>query len=168
MRVFQNPDTGTYVREDGKPGYACARCGNGYATAAARDSIEVHACTGLDTDLAAFADAKGLLCEGYTAEDIDALNSNIRTAEFRCLWDYRDGIGFGGESEIIGREVRPDGSTGAWKGLHPAFADWLDNSESTTDLDAVESMLDEDDFEVQDFSAMPEVSLPNMARRSLR
>jgi hypothetical protein len=167
MRVFQNPDTGTYIREDGKPGYACARCGNGYATAATRDDLAAHMCTGLDTDFDAFSEAKGLLCEGYTAEDIDALNTNIHTVEFRCLWDYRDGLGFGGDSEIIGREINPDASTGPWKALNAPFADWLDNSHSETDLDALNSMLDEEDYEVQDFSTFPAVSGPNVARKNL-
>ena len=117
--MFQDPVTGNYVREDGEPGYACVRCGNGYASAQTRDDIAAHACEALALDLASFEESYGLFREGYTEDDIDALSS--RTVEFLCVWNYRDDLGFGGDSEIVGREILPDGSTGNWKPLHPTL-----------------------------------------------
>lgn len=45
VRVFQDPVTGDYIRENGKPGYACTFCGNGYATQETALDRDAHACT---------------------------------------------------------------------------------------------------------------------------
>lgn len=149
MKVFQDPTTGTYVREDGKPGYACARCGNGYATAETRNDTDAHGCEGLNRDLATFADAKATLENGYDEDTIESLFADLSTAEFVCLWGYYDDYGFGGDSEILGREISPDGSHGPWKPIHASLWAFLFEPEDPIDIDEVPALLSETDHEVQ-------------------
>lgn len=155
MRLFQDPTTGSYIREDGKPGYACARCGNGYASAATRDDIDAHGCIGLDEDMETFQNSKGVFDDGYTPDDINALGADLRTVEFACLWEYRDDLGFGGHSEIIGRTINADGTHGAWQALNDTFWLYLHDAQGPTGYDDVEFFLDGANYHVQDLTVLP-------------
>lgn len=164
MKVFQDPMTGAYVRADGQPGYGCRLCGNGYATAATRDDTTAHGCEALDRDVDYLADMHGRLREGYTDETIEALASNLCTVELYCAWEHYDAYGFGGNSEIIGRPVRPNGTTGPLLRLHPDVWDYLTDPDSIADLTALESLLDPtDEFETQDFEEFSMQESANLA-----
>lgn len=139
MRVFEvEGDPTRHIREDGKPGFTCGCCGNGYATAAARTD---HTCEAVNDDFAVFETMAGWGEEGFTADDITALNKGVRTVEFACVWDYLDDLGFGGDARLVARETLSDGSAGPWCVLDGQFEEYILNATSGVDLSTVETPL---------------------------
>lgn len=163
MRVFQDPTTGTYIREDGMPGYGCARCGNGYATAETRDDTDAHGCEGLNRDMREFGPCKAMFSEGYTDEDIEALTVGLTSTQFVCVWEFRDNLGYGGDSEIIGRDIRPDGTFGPWKAMSTDFFSYLFNPDTDLTIDGVTAFLSDDLFETQNIEGLPVYTGTNAA-----
>lgn len=160
-RVFQNADTGEYIREDGKPGYRCHRCDNGYATARAR---EIHDCTGFENDLATFTHSQGAWLDGYTEQDIAQIDCN--TVQFVAVWEYKDQFGFAGVAELVGRERYEDGTWSLWRYPSPEFLAYMSRhpvEEDAVPLDKVNSFLSEQPYPIHDVERLPVFAGSNAA-----
>lgn len=105
-------------------------------------------------------DWRGAFVNGYTPEDVNALDEALEDVEIACVWEHQDRFGFSGDSEILMRE---NGTT-HWMVPSDKFYDLLDGSlqkrQDDTNLDALSYG---DPYIEHDLEEAPVVSGANMA-----
>lgn len=93
------------------------------------------------SDVEVLALRKGLFAQGHTDEDINEVLAEFTGARLVCVWDYHDEWGFGGNSEIVGRDTE---GTGPWRRLSSEFTEFLYDPESDLAPETIASILDAD------------------------
>jgi hypothetical protein len=91
----------------------------------------------------ALAEHRGRFVEGYDSEDIERFADQFTSVEVACTWEYIDSDGFGGDSEILFREVGADSTFGPWCRPSEDVHNLLFEADSDVDPESIASIVGE-------------------------
>lgn len=130
-------------------------------------TVPVQPVRGLAADIASFAQSKAMFEQGHDAADMAALGG-LSSVEFCCVWDYLDGEGYGGSSQIVGRHLYEDDPAGPWLVLDGEFSQFLYESLSPVTVDDLFTVLGSQAWPAQDLSERSSFKGGNVADVDLR